>query len=122
MTILPYIIYFPLLGAIASFVIGKEHKQYSGVIATACAFLSFLGPLGALAHLRQTGEFEQTTYDWIKVDELSVGFTLRFDALTAVMCMVVTGVGSLIHLYSIGYMAEDEGQHKFFAYLNLFLF
>jgi len=64
-------------------------------------------------------------YTWISVGDFHVDFAFLFDPLSAVMCLVVTGVGSLIHLYSIGYMADDHrddaGFGRFFAYLNLFL-
>ena len=52
----------------------------------------------------------------------SVGFDLSVDRLTAVMLLVVTGVGSLIHIYSMGYMAHEGGYYRFFSYLNLFMF
>src|SRR5690606_28202208 len=50
-----------------------------------------------------------------------VGFDLMLDHLSAVMCMVITGVGLLIHIFSVGYMARDPGYHRYFAYLNLFM-
>jgi NADH-quinone oxidoreductase subunit L len=61
-------------------------------------------------------------FDWITVGSMTVSFGLRVDELSAVMILVVTGVGSLIHLYSIGYMHEDESYGRYFAYLNLFMF
>ncbi len=61
-------------------------------------------------------------FTWIQSGFLKVGFDLTVDRLTAVMLLVVTGVGLLIHLYSIGYMEHEEGYGRFFAYLNLFMF
>jgi NADH-quinone oxidoreductase subunit L len=61
-------------------------------------------------------------FDWISVGDLHVGADLRLDALSAVMILVVTGVGALIHLYAIGYMDGDPRYGRFFAYLNLFVF
>jgi len=65
---------------------------------------------------------EQRVFEWITVGSWSVPFGLRVDELGAVMLLVVTGVGSLIHLYSVGYMHDDEGFSRFFSYLNLFMF
>jgi NADH-quinone oxidoreductase subunit L len=59
--------------------------------------------------------------DWIAVGAFRVGIDLRLDTLSATLILVITGVGSLIHLYSIGYMAEDPRRGRFFAYLNLFI-
>ncbi|HYU28730.1 MAG TPA: NADH-quinone oxidoreductase subunit L [Gemmatimonadales bacterium] len=61
-------------------------------------------------------------WSWIPVGTLQVDFALQVDQLSAVMLLVVTGVGSLIHLFSIGYMREDPGYARYFAYLNLFVF
>jgi NADH-quinone oxidoreductase subunit L len=61
-------------------------------------------------------------FEWIKSGNLSVDWALRVDSLTAVMLVVVTTVSSLVHLYSWGYMEEDSGQPRFFAYLSLFSF
>src|SRR5665213_3473487 len=58
---------------------------------------------------------------WIAITGFQVNFTLAVDHLTLIMLGVVTGVGFLIHLYSVSYMAEDEGYWRFFAYLNLFM-
>jgi NADH-quinone oxidoreductase subunit L len=61
-------------------------------------------------------------WSWIPVGHLQVSYALQVDALSAVMMLVVTGVGSLIHIFSVGYMHEDEGYARYFAYLNLFVF
>ncbi|MCB0340230.1 MAG: NADH-quinone oxidoreductase subunit L, partial [Bdellovibrionales bacterium] len=72
--------------------------------------------------LGKRGSMEDKLFEWFSVGGLQVDFLFRLDHLSAVMCLVVTGVGTLIHLYSIGYMAEDESRHRFFSYLNLFMF
>src|SRR5262249_24276654 len=59
---------------------------------------------------------------WFQSGDLKIGFDLSVDRLTAVMLLVVTGVGSLIHIYAAGYMAHEGGYYRFFAYLNLFMF
>ena len=61
-------------------------------------------------------------FTWIQSGTLNIGFDFAVDRLTAVMLLVVTGVGSLIHIYAIGYMAHEGGYYRFFAYLNLFMF
>jgi NADH-quinone oxidoreductase subunit L len=61
-------------------------------------------------------------FNWITVGDLNIPFSFQVDQLSLLMLMIITGVGSLIHIYSIGYMHHDEGFGKFFAYLNLFLF
>ncbi|MEO6350763.1 MAG: NADH-quinone oxidoreductase subunit L [Candidatus Limnocylindrales bacterium] len=63
-----------------------------------------------------------TLYDWVPAGDFHVEFNLAVDALTAVLLIVVTSVGMLVHIYSIGYMAHDPGRWRFFAYLNLFMF
>src|SRR5689334_24476244 len=61
-------------------------------------------------------------FTWIQSGSLNIGWDFAVDRLTAVMLLVVTGIGSLIHIYSIGYMEHDHGYYRFFAYLNLFMF
>ncbi len=71
---------------------------------------------------RRPGSFEKDIYTWIASGELSVNIGFRLDALSVIMCLVVTGVGFLIHVYSVGYMHGDPGFKRFFIYLNLFVF
>jgi len=61
-------------------------------------------------------------WDWLPASELQVPFALQLDQLSAVMILIVTGVGALIHVFSVGYMHEDPGYARYFAYLNLFVF
>jgi len=112
----------PLLGSALAYVVGRKNRDAAGWIATAAAALSFLWVLKLFAALSPEHYFEQRLAPWFSAPGLSVDFLLRFDQLTAVMCLIITGIGSLIHLYSIGYMAEDESRHRFFSYMNLFLF
>ena len=72
--------------------------------------------------LPATGMFRDTVYTWIESGSFQVKLSFQVDALTAVMLLVVTGIGFLIHLYSLGYMGHDEGIIRFFVYLNLFIF
>jgi len=114
--------FVPLCGAVLSYLVGHEKKDFSGWVATGASTISFLIVLSLVMTLPEGAVFEHRVFTWFAVGNLSVDFLLRFDRLTAVMCLVVTGVGSLIHLYSVGYMAEDESRPRFFAYLNLFMF
>ncbi|HLN85272.1 MAG TPA: NADH-quinone oxidoreductase subunit L, partial [Candidatus Limnocylindrales bacterium] len=68
------------------------------------------------------GIWRDTVYPWITSGSFQVNLSFQVDALTAVMLLIVTGVGFLIHLYSLGYMAHDDGMVRFFVYLNLFIF
>lgn len=113
---------FPLLGSVLAFVVGRRFKDLAGWIATAACLLSFAVVLMFTRSGSEAGAITFVPFNWFSVFDFSIDFSLRFDHLTAVMCLVVTGVGSLIHLYSIAYMSEDEGRHRFFSYLNLFMF
>src|SRR5579862_2811896 len=82
------------------------------------SLIVFAGLLGRAGDNRV---FTQTVWDWIPVGGFKIGVTFLVDPLSLVMCLFVTGVSSLIHLYSIGYMRRDRDFYKFFVYLNLFL-
>jgi NADH-quinone oxidoreductase subunit L len=95
----------------------------SGGLATAAVFGSFLiafflftGPLQTRDHISSIG------YSWMATAGMSVDFRLYLDNLSGVYMLVITGIGSLIHLYSIGYMSHDKAYSRFFTYLNLFIF
>lgn len=113
---------FPLLGALFAYIVGGTNKDLSGWIATGASGLSFLVVVISFIDLPENTAFEHNVFNWISSGIITIDFLFRFDSLTAVMCLVVTGVGTLIHLYSVGYMAEDESRPRFFAYLNLFMF
>src|SRR5664279_3276022 len=115
---------FPLAGFLANGLLGRRaSKGMVNAIAIGSVLLSFLWVLRTLAVV---GPMEQAHveryFTWIQSGDLSVGFDLAVDRLSAVMLLVVTGVGLLIHIYSIGYMAHEGGYYRFFAYLNLFMF
>ncbi|MCB0991522.1 MAG: NADH-quinone oxidoreductase subunit L [Acidimicrobiales bacterium] len=117
----------PLAGFLTLVVFGRRlGEPLAGWLATAAAAGSFLatvvvfvGLLGEDGHSRQ---FEQVLFDWLPVGSLNVEAGFLVDPLSITMALFITGVGSLIHLYSIGYMHGDEKFSKFFVYLNLFLF
>src|SRR5438552_3126036 len=83
---------------------------------------SFLVSCAVFGRVSSEGSFTATLFRWIVAGDFDTSVTAYVDPLTGVMLLVVTGVGSLIHLYSIGYMHGDPGYPRFFAYLNLFVF
>ena len=114
----------PLLGFLINGLAGRRlPKAVIHTVAVGTVALAFLWVLKTVAALQplQTAHIERY-FDWIRVGDLRIGFDLAADRLTAVMLLVVTGVGLLIHIYSIGYMANEGGYYRFFAYLNLFMF
>src|SRR5580658_5461445 len=117
----------PLLGAAANGVLGRSWSaKRVSMVALSSTGLAFAAVLELTREVFHLG-FDQlpgaTSYfTWISAGGFRVDFALQVDQLTLVMLLVVTGVGWLIHLYSTGYMADDAGYRRFFAYLNLFMF
>ena len=114
----------PFVGFLFNVFLGKKvSKGISGTIGTLTVFVSFLLSICFFAQLNQDGKpFEIHLFDWISVHNFKLDFGLLLDQLSLLWLLFVTGIGSLIHLYSISYMHDDENMHKFFAYLNLFVF
>jgi NADH-quinone oxidoreductase subunit L len=104
---------------------GQRLRALSGWLATLMVAAAFVIAVAAFAELlgRDAGSRASVLhgYAWITSGDLRVAFDLRFDQLSALMALVVTGVSGLIHLYSIGYMAHDDRRETFFAWLNLFV-
>lgn len=122
-TLLRWIPLIPLLGAALNVFFGNRlERKTGGLLACATVLVSFLFSLLLCSHLPASGMLKDTLFTWIDSDPFKVEFSLQVDALTAVMLLIVTGVGFLIHVYSLGYMAHDEGMVRYFAYLNLFIF
>ena len=125
----PWLIALPLAGALLLLFFGKRVGRVSGLVASGAigaAFvlgvIQFLRLLGVDAH----GEHNARAavyegFEWIAAGSFEVGFDLLVDQLSMVMVLVVTGVGTLIHVYSIGYMHDDPRYPRYFAYLNLFV-
>ena len=121
----------PLLGAALNGLLGvKLQKHFGkgliGIIACAPVSLSFLLSLWVFVTLFMAAPEERFlidhVYSWISLSSLNVDVAFWVDPLSAVMILVVTGIGGLIHFYSIGYMHDDESYWRYFAYLNLFTF
>ncbi len=116
----------PLAVAALNLFAGRRLGRWSGIVATLAVAGSFGVAVAAVLDLvSRPGEERLATqhlFDWVTSGGFTVGADLRLDALSATMILVVTGVGALIHLYAIGYMADDPRRGRFFAYLNLFVF
>ena len=124
MEVLYIIILLPLLGVVINGLFGKYlPKIVVGSWATAVVFLAFLLSLKLfLGMTNDTSPQIFKVFEWFHIHHLAVDFSFQLDQLSIIMMMIITGIGTLIHLYSIGYMENDEGFYKFFAYLNLFIF
>jgi len=117
----------PLLGAIINGVIGKRlSRSVIGIIGAGTVALSFLISLGAFLQMLRMPEgtlpVVHNYFVWIQAGAFQANFGFLLDHLSGLMILIVTGVGFLIHLYSTGYMHDDSGFYRFFAYLNLFMF
>jgi NADH-quinone oxidoreductase subunit L len=114
----------PFAGFLINIFFGKNlGKAVSGIIGTGSVVISFATAIyffGALA--AEPKGFTISLFDWIQISNFKVDFGFLLDQLSVLWLLFVTGIGSLIHLYSISYMHDDENMHKFFAYLNLFVF
>lgn len=115
----------PAFGALVLLVGGKRTDKWGHLLGCATVIAAFAYGVAlffdtvALAPDARTTEVH--LFDWIPVGALDVEFGLRLDPLSLTFVLLITGVGSLIHIYSIGYMAHEAGRRKFFAYLNLFV-
>ena len=115
----------PLFGAAVLLLLGRRADGWGHLLGCATALASFAVAVWQLVAMtgRDAGDRAagQTLFEWVSVGEFQLDFGLRLDELSMVFVLLVTGVGLLIHVYSIGYMAADPARRKFFAYLNLFL-
>jgi NADH-quinone oxidoreductase subunit L len=116
----------PLFGFLFNgFRFKSQNYALAGTVATVAAGISFLCSLTLVSQLFGDGAPASVSakfFEWITVGNLNVAAGFVIDHISAIMVLVVTGVGTLIHLFSIGYMSHDERPSKYFAYLNLFLF
>ena len=126
-----WILLFPLGGFLLNALVyplvarglAKTHNVTAGLIAVTAMVASFvLACLGFFSLADGSGALQTESFQWIELTDFSVAFSLRLDRLSAIMALIITGIGSLIHIYSIGYMAHEKAAARFFAYLNLFCF
>jgi NADH-quinone oxidoreductase subunit L len=119
------LIALPLAGAAILLLSGRWSDPWGHLLGCATSVGSFVvGALLFAGMLGRGGEeraVEEKLFSWVPVGELHVDFGLQLDQLSMCFVLLITGVGSLIHIYSVGYMAEDPDRRRFFAYLNLFL-
>ena len=118
------IVLLPLIGFLINGLFGKKlPKALVGGLATAVVFVSFLLSVNLfLGFDANSAPIIAKAFEWFTVGGIQVNFGFQIDQLSLMMMMIITGIGSLIHLYSIGYMSHDKGFYKFFTYLNLFIF
>lgn len=122
-SLIPLIPFLPLIGFAINGLFGRRlSKTAVGVIGSGTLFISFILSVLCFNQVAASGPIQVTLYNFFTVGNLSADFGFLVDQLSVWMMLIVTGVGFLIHVYSIGYMQDDDGFWKFFAYLNLFIF
>lgn len=115
------ILALPLIGFVINGTIGKKlPKVLVGGLATSVVFVAFLLALTLFNGLN--GVQIVRLFEILNYDQITINASFQIDALSVWMTLIITGIGSLIHLFSMGYMSHDPGYHKFFTYLNLFIF
>ena len=122
--------FFPLLGSLFLLFLGQKLKRiHTSIIGTGSIFCSFVLCLFLFSSFLAGGNnladknFEYYFYPWLGVEDgLQVSVSFLLDSLSFVMVLIITGVGFLIHLYSVGYMKEEKSFSRFFSFLNLFVF
>ena len=114
----------PLLPFLGFLLNGLLNRKLSGTVAGVIGSATVLGSFLLSLLLFRNFEYQYTVqlFDWISVGSLQIPFSYQIDQLSLIMLLLVTGVGFLIHVYSIGYMHHDENVGKFFSFLNLFIF
>ncbi len=118
---------FPLLGCVTLMLVGKKMGEPSaGYFATAASGLSFIATVVTFFGLRaldvEERQVTKTLFEWVPAGNFSANAGFLVDPLSVAMLLFITGIGTLIHLYSVGYMHGDENFSKFFLYLNMFIF
>ncbi|MFE3442941.1 NADH-quinone oxidoreductase subunit L [Nocardia sp. NPDC059180] len=115
----------PLAGAVLLLLTGRRADGWGHLLGCLTALASFA--IAIVAFVQMLGRdnaaraIELELYHWVPVTGLNVEFGLQLDQLSMCFALLITGVGSLIHIYSVGYMSHDPARRRFFAYLNLFL-
>jgi len=119
--------FIPLLSSFILAIFGRTlPKKYISIQACLAVFASFIISVisffGLLKISQESYPLIKSLFTWIASGSFTINFSLQFDSLSAVMAMVVSGVGFIIHVYSVGYMDKDKGYSRYFTYLNLFTF
>ena len=118
---------FPLLGFVTLMIVGRRlGEPAAGWLATGAVGASFVSAVitffGLFARGHGDRQVTKTVFEWVPVGDFSVDIAFLVDPLSTAMLLFITGIGTLIHLYSVGYMHGDENYSKFFLYLNMFVF
>jgi len=115
---------FPLVGFVIILLLGKNRPKAAGVVGTLAVASSFVATVVAFVQLLSRGNREVTVhlFTWMRVGSFHVDVAFLLDPLSVTMCLFVTGISALIHLYSTAYMDGERDFTKFFTYLNLFVF
>lgn len=118
------IVLLPLVGFLINGLFGKSlSKKLVCGIATLVVFAAFCIATYLFINFDKTSQpLVVKAFEWFRVNGIQINFAFQIDQLSLMMIMIITGIGSLIHLYSMGYMNHDKGFFRFFAYLNLFVF
>ncbi|XDZ64577.1 NADH-quinone oxidoreductase subunit L [Alphaproteobacteria bacterium LSUCC0684] len=118
------IVFLPLLGAIGAGIFSLLKNDTGGYAVTITAMLAsmILGWIAFLGHISSGTDSTVVLANWMSSGGFHVDWALRYDALTAVMVIVVTTVSTMVHIYSVGYMSHDNAKPRFMAYLSLFTF
>ncbi|MGC9150599.1 MAG: NADH-quinone oxidoreductase subunit L [Microbacter sp.] len=119
-----WMLLFPLIGFLfVGLFTRRMAPKWAGIIASTFVFLNVIITFVLWQYLNTTHQpLQFNLFEWIQFANISIPFSVSIDALTIVMLFVVNVVGWLIHVYSIGYMRHDDGIHRFFSYMNLFIF
>ena len=129
-TFIPWVPVLPLFGAILLGLLGKKiynrfGENITGMVGCATPLLAAVLSFAAFFSLLSLEPAERiiqiSITEWFSVADLQVGWAFRYDPLSAIMLLIVTGIGTLIHIYGMGYMHKDKSFWRFFSYLNLFL-
>ena len=122
---LVFLIALPLFGALSLLLLGRLANKWGHILATLLSASSFAVGLLQLSQMlgRATADrpVTQKLFSWINVGSFNVDASLLLDQLSICFVLLITGVGTLIHIYSIAYMSHDHDRRRFFAYLNLFI-
>lgn len=125
MNTIALILGLPLIGFIINGLVGKHlPKMVSGLIGISTILIAFILTATQLSQFVSSETYSQSLklFTFLNVDNLVLEASFKLDRLSIWMTMIITGIGTLIHIYSMAYMWEDEGFHKFFSYLNFFVF
>ena len=116
---------FPLIGAVVLLLGGKRTNRWGHLLGVAMPLAAFAYALIAFAAMLGYPDYQRSRdvnlYSWIAVGAFKVNVALQLDQLSMCFVLLITGVGSLIFIFSVGYMAHDPGRRRFFGYMNLFL-